>query len=59
MKTTKGNIKNLGFSFFCMFGKLYLTVDYIRNGEHTHVTYSNISKKMKQDEKSVRKFINK
>ena len=58
MKTTRGNIKKLGFSFYCMFGKLFLTVSYIRNGEHTKVTFSNI-KKMKQDEKSVRKFLNK
>jgi len=55
----KAYIKNLTFRFFSNFGKQYLTVDYDRNGEHNHVTYSNIPDKMKHTEKSVRKFLNK
>jgi hypothetical protein len=59
MKTRNGYIKNLAYNFFSNFGKLYLSVDYDRNGEHNHYTYSNVSKKMKHDEKTVRKYINK
>lgn len=59
MKTTRGYIKNLEFRFFTSFGKMYLTVDYVRNGEHNSYTYSNVSTKMKHDEKNVRKYINK
>ena len=57
MKTRKGYIKNLEFRFFSNFGKNYLTVDYVRDGEHNHYTLSNIPNWVKC-EKTVRKYIN-
>ena len=53
----KTYIKNLDFRFFTNFGKNYLTVDYNRNSEHNHYTFSNVPNFVK-DEKSVRKYIN-
>jgi hypothetical protein len=58
MKTRKAYIKNLEYKFFSNFGKLYLTVDYDRNGEHNHYTFSNVPASLKGDKKSVRNFIN-
>lgn len=53
----KGYIKNLEYKIFTNFGNKYLTVDYYRNKEHNHITYSNIPDYI-QDEKTVRKFLN-
>lgn len=53
----KGYIKNLNFRIFTNFNKKYLTVDYDRDGECNHITYSNVPKWV-QDEKTVRKFLN-
>lgn len=53
----KSQIRNLDFKFFSNFGKNYLTVDYVRGGEHNHITYV-VSIKMGQSERSVRKFMN-
>lgn len=58
MKTKESYIKNLEYKFFSNFGKLCLTVDYDRNGEHNHYTFSNVSENMKRDAQSVRNFIN-
>ena len=53
----KSYIKELEFNIFYNFGKKYLTVDYFRNGEHNHITFSNIPNWVK-DDTSVRKFLN-
>jgi len=53
----RGYIKNLEFNIYCNFGKRYLTVDYYRNGEHNHITYSNIPDHVRND-KTVRQFLN-
>ena len=53
----KAYIKNLSYKIFENFGKKYLTVDYYRSGEHTHITYSNIPNYVK-DEKTIRRFLN-
>ena len=54
---TKSYIKNLEFRFFSNFGNKYLTVDYYRNGERNHYTFSNVPDWVK-DEKTIRKYIN-
>lgn len=53
----KGYIKNLEYKIFKNFNKRYLTVDYNRNGEHNHATYSNAPIWIR-DEKTVREFLN-
>ena len=54
----KPYIKNLQYRIFRNFGKRFLTVDYDRNGEHNHITYNNLPDSLKDNEKSVRKFLN-